>query len=99
MRHTVGEVGTNSFVTYSCGPLHMNEQRQNDQLEATHNSSVPIHGVTLKTYLKRRMIEKGDVRGLGIYVLEAWHDDADDDDILYTFVNIWILSWLKRPAK
>ena len=27
MRDTAGEVGTNSKVMYSCGPLHMDEQR------------------------------------------------------------------------
>ena len=39
MQDTAGEVGTNSFVTYSSGPLHMAEQRQDDQLEPTYNSS------------------------------------------------------------
>ena len=45
MRDTAGEVGTNSYVTYSCGPLHM--QRQDDQLEPTYNSSVAIQVVAL----------------------------------------------------
>ncbi len=30
MRDTAGEVRTNSLVTYFCGPLHMDEQRQDD---------------------------------------------------------------------
>ena len=30
MRDTAGEVGTNSQVTHSCGPFHMDEQMQDD---------------------------------------------------------------------
>ena len=37
MRDTAG---TSSYVMYSCGPLHMAEQRQGDQLEPTYSSSV-----------------------------------------------------------
>ena len=48
MRDTAGEVGTNSKVTYSCGPLHMDEQRQDGQLEPTCNSSVAIKDEALK---------------------------------------------------
>ena len=32
---------------YSCGPLHMDEQMQDDQLEPTYNSFVPIQNVAL----------------------------------------------------
>ena len=77
-----GEVGTKSWVTYSCRPFHMDEQRQDGQLETTYNSSVPIQDVALKTYRKRWRIEKGGERGSGIFVLMAWHDDDDDDDIV-----------------
>ena len=56
----------NSKVTYSCGPLHMDKQRQDDQLGPTYNSSVPIQGLDLKTYRKRWMIEKGSRSGSGI---------------------------------
>ena len=63
MRDTAGEVGTNWQVTYSYGFLHMDEQRQNDQLEPTYNSSVPIQDTALNTYRKRWTIEKGDGRG------------------------------------
>ena len=35
MRDTAGEVGTNSLVTYSRETLHMNEQKQDVQLEPT----------------------------------------------------------------
>ena len=33
---------------YSYGPLHMAEQRQDDQLEPTYSSPVPIHDVALE---------------------------------------------------
>ena len=65
MQDAAGEVGTNSLVTYSHGPLDMDEQRQDDQLEPTYNSSVPIQDVVLKTCQKRWIIEKGGGRGLG----------------------------------
>ena len=51
MRNTAGEVGTDLSVAYSCGALHMDEQKQDDQLEPIYNSSVPIQVVGLKTYL------------------------------------------------
>ena len=78
IQDTAGKVGTNSYVTYSSGPLHMDEQRQDDQLEPTYNSSVPIQDVALKTDRKRWTIEKGGGRGSGRSVLMMQHD-ADDD--------------------
>ena len=89
MRDTAGEVGTNSLVTYSCGPLHIDEQRQNDLLEPTYNSSVLIRDVILGTCRKRWTIEKGGGRGSGISVQMARHDDDDDDDILVLHVECW----------
>ena len=35
-------------MIYSYGPLHMDEQRQDVQLEPTYSSSVPILDVALK---------------------------------------------------
>ena len=35
MQDTAGQVGTNSLMMYSYGPLHMAEQKQGDQLEPT----------------------------------------------------------------
>ena len=55
----------------------MDEQRQDDQLEPTYNSSMPIQGVALKTYRKRWTIEKGGRKGSGRSVLIARHDDVD----------------------
>ena len=64
---------------YSCGPLHMDEQRQDDQLEPTYSSSVLIRGAALRTCQKQWTIERGGKRGSGISMLIAWHDDNDDD--------------------
>ena len=56
----------------------MHEQRQDDQLEPTYSSSVPIWDVTLKTCRKQLTIERGGERGSGISVLMA---RCDDDDV------------------
>ena len=60
---------------YSCGPLHMDKQRQDNQLEPTYSSTEPIWDVTLKTFRKQWTIGRGGERGSGISVLIAWHDD------------------------
>ena len=44
----------------------MDKQKQDDQLELTYNSSVPLQDVALKTYQKQWTIEKGGGRGSGI---------------------------------
>ena len=49
MRDTAGEVGTNSQVTYPCESLHMDELRQDNDLEPTYNSSVPLQDEALPT--------------------------------------------------
>ena len=72
MRDTAGE------VTYSCGPLHMDEPRQDNQLEPICNSSVPIQDIALKTSQEQWTIEMGGKRGSGRSVLAAQHDDDDD---------------------
>ena len=64
-------------MNQTCGTL-LDEQRQDDQLEPTYNSSVPIQNVALKTYQKWWTVEKGGVRGSGISVLMA-QDEADED--------------------
>ena len=55
----------------------MDEQRQDDQLEPTYNSSVPIQVVALYTNRERWTIEKGDGRGSGRSPLAAQHDDDE----------------------
>ena len=66
-------------VMYSCGPFHMDEQRQDDQLKPTYSSSVLIQDVALKTCRKKWMIEMGGERGSGISTLIVQHDDDDDN--------------------
>ena len=75
MRDTAGEVRTNSFGMYSCWPLHMDKQRQDDHLEPKYSSTVQILYVVLKTCQKQWTIEKGGEKGLGISVLMARHDN------------------------
>ena len=58
----------------------MDEQRQDDQLEPTYSSSVPIRNVALKNYRKQWTKGKGGKRGSGISVLMARFDDDNDDD-------------------
>ena len=64
---------------HCCGPLHMDEQRQDNQLEPIYYSSVPIQDIALKTSRERWTIETGGERWSGRSVLTARHDD---DDIL-----------------
>ena len=61
-------------MIYSCGPLHIDEQRLNDQLEPTYNSSVPIQDIALKTFRERWTIETGGKRGSGRFMLAARHN-------------------------
>ena len=48
MQDTDGEERTDTYITYSSVPLRMDEQSQDDQLEAIYNSSVPDTGCSLK---------------------------------------------------
>ena len=67
----------------------MDERRQDDQLELTYSSSVPIAlNVALKTYRKQWTIEKGGEKGSGISVLKAQHDDNENAyNLMQTQVN------------
>ena len=58
-------------------PLHMDEQKQVDQLEPTYSSSVVIQDVALKTYRQQWTIVKGGGRGSGRSALAVWHNDDD----------------------
>ena len=62
---------------YSCGPLHMDEQRLDDQQEPIYSSSVPIEDVALENSRVRLTIETGDERGPGRSLLAVLHDDDD----------------------
>ena len=67
---------------YSSGPLHMDKQKQDDQLEPTYSSSVPIWDVALKTCQKPLTIEKGGERESGISVLMV---RCDNDVCMYSY--------------
>ena len=69
---------------YSCGPLHLDEKRQDNQLEPTYSSSVQIRDVALMTCRKQWMIGKGGNRGSGVSVLMVRRDDDDD---IYVVAN------------
>ena len=58
----------------------MDEQRQDDQIESTYSSSVPIEDVAWKTYWERWTIETSGESGSGRSMVAAQHDDDDDDD-------------------
>ena len=77
---------------YFCGPLHVDEQKQDDQPEPIYNSSVPIRDIARKTCQKQWTIGRGGERGLGISVLMAWDDDDDDDKWMCLCAFIWILN-------
>ena len=65
MLDTAGKIRMNS----TCRPLHMDKQRQDDQLEPIYNRSVPIQDIALKTSWEQWMIETGGERGSGRSVL------------------------------
>ena len=67
---------------YSCGPPHMDVQKQDDQHELTYSNYVRTQDVTLKTCRRRWMIGRSGERGSGISVLAARHDDDDDDELI-----------------
>ena len=73
-RDTAEDVGTSSQGMYSCGPLHMHEQRQDVQFEHTYSSCVPIRYVTLMISKKQWTIGRCGERRSGISVLIARHD-------------------------
>ena len=68
----------------SCGPLHMANQKQDDQLEHSYSSYVMIRDVTPKACPRRWMIGRRGERGSEISVLAARHDDDD------VYVRIWL---------
>ena len=78
MPDTAREAKTRSEVMCSCGPPHMANQKQDDQLEHSYSSYVMIRDVTLKTCRRRWMIGRRGERGSGISVLAERHDDDDD---------------------
>ena len=76
---------------YSYRPLHMAEQKQDDQLEHTYSSYVRIRDVALKTSQRRWTIGRSGERGSGISLLAARHDD-DNSYRIQIILNrcIWL---------
>ena len=68
----------------SCGPPHMANQKQGDQLEHSYSSYVMIRDVNPKTCRRRWMIGRRGERGSGISVLAARHDDDDNIHVTLT---------------
>ena len=92
MQDIAGEVGTNSQVMYSHGPLHTNEQRQDDQREPTYSSSVLIRDVDLKICREQWTIEKDgdkrvrDIRADGVtwwwwFGVSIWTSSVKKNDV------------------
>ena len=73
---------------YSCGPPHMDVQKQDDQHELTYSNYVRTQDVTLKTCQRQWMIGRSGERGSGISVLAARHDDDDENDQRVPFLTI-----------
>ena len=55
----------------------MDEHKQENQLEPTYNSSVPIQDLDLKTFREQWTIETDGEKGSGRSVVAARHDDDD----------------------
>ena len=92
MRDTAGEVRANSQVMYSCGLLHMDEQRQNDQQEPMYHSSVSIQEVAWRTCREQWM---GGEKGSEKSVQAAWHEDdcvLFHDYLFYESKENWYYS-------
>ena len=79
----------------------MAEKKQEDQLEHTYSCYVRIRDVALKTCQRRWMIGKSGVRGSGISMLAARHDDDDDLFLwMYHHPDHWACGLLTvSPAK
>ena len=78
---------------YSCGPFHIDEQRQDVQLEPKYSNSVLIQNVAQRICWKQWTIGRCDERGSGISVLIAWHDDDDIYIYIYIYIYIHWMTW------
>ena len=71
---------------YSCESHHMDEQKQDAQLEPTYSSSVPILDVASRTSQKQWTIERGGERGSEISVRH------DDDEMTHETVGLFCVT-------
>ena len=81
---------------YSYGPPHMAGQKQDDQHEHTSSNCVRIRDVVLKTCQRRWMIGRSGVRGAGIFVLVARHDDDEYHSTHLFFLGRAVLPLCRR---
>ena len=86
------KVMTNSLETFSRIPLRVDDQKHNDQLEPTYNSSVPMQDVAVNTSREWWTIESGGRRRSRISVLMTRHDD--DDTHTHTHTHIYIYAYI-----
>ena len=61
----------------ACGPFHVDEQKQDDQLEPINNSSVPIQDIALKSSLEPWTTVMDGKRGSERSVLAVRLDDDE----------------------
>ena len=78
---------------YSCGPIHTDEQRLEDQLELIHSSSVPIQDVAWKTTWEQWTIETGGERESEVSVLAVQHNDDDLSAMIFFVLKRIITIW------
>ena len=93
---TAGEVGTSLWVMYSCGPFHIDEQRQDVQFEPIYSSCRAIRDVSLRIGREQLSIGRCGARWSGISVLIEWHDDDDDDGSRYFHILITEFEWFGK---
>ena len=67
----------------------MDVQSQDDPLEPTNSSSVPIRNIALRTCRKQWTIGRGGERGSGISLLITRHND---DDVAYMKVRMFVVE-------
>ena len=63
---------------YSCEPLLIDKQRQEDLLESIYDSFMLIQDITWKTSWEQGTIETGGEKGSGRSMLAAQHDNDDE---------------------
>ena len=73
---------------YSCEAHHMDAQKQDDQHEPTYNST----GCSPEDLPEAMNDREGGVRGSGISVLMAEHDDHVDDIYIYMYIYMELIE-------
>ena len=82
-------------MMYCCGPHYIDEQGQDNKLEPTYSTSVPIRNVVLKTCRKQWTIEKSGEKGPGISEPMARYEDYI---YIYIYMHVYTL-WEKQRKR